>query len=121
MSAKTVPLTLALLLAAAAHAPAADADRQVLAARARDVLRAHCYRCHGQDGSVEGAMNYVADLPKPVARTKGVPRDPPPMRPPPEGGPPRAPRAAPASSAASTTAPCRRPTRSPGRLPKISR
>jgi mono/diheme cytochrome c family protein len=73
MSARTIPLTLALLLAAAVQAPAADADKQVLAAKAQAVLKAHCYRCHGQDGSVEGAMNYVADLAKLVARKKVVP------------------------------------------------
>src|SRR5947209_7166979 len=76
MSAKTLPLTLGLLLAAATYAPAADADRQVLVAKAQAVLKVHCYRCHGQDGSVEGAMNYVADLPKLVARKKVVPGDP---------------------------------------------
>lgn len=75
MSAKALPLTLALLLAAP-HASAADADKQVLAAKARDILKTHCYRCHGQDGSVEGAMNYVADLAKLVARKKVVPGDP---------------------------------------------
>ena len=61
MPAKLAAITLGLLLAAP-HAAAADPDKQVLAARARDVLKAHCYRCHGQEGSVEGAMNYVADL-----------------------------------------------------------
>src|SRR5262249_22576740 len=33
------------------------------------------YRCHGQDGSVEGSMNYVTDLAKLVARKKVVPND----------------------------------------------
>src|SRR5438477_3814591 len=75
MPAKFAAITLGLLLAAP-HAAAADPDKQVLAARAREVLKAHCYRCHGQDGSVEGAMNYVADLPKLVARKKVVPGDP---------------------------------------------
>src|SRR5437588_274132 len=63
MPAKFAAITLGLLLAAP-HAAAADPDKQVLAARAREVLKAHCYRSHGQEGSVEGAMNYVADLPK---------------------------------------------------------
>jgi cytochrome c553 len=36
----------------------------------------HCARCHGQDGSVEGSLNYVADLTKLVARKKVVPNDP---------------------------------------------
>ena len=57
-------------------ARAADPDKAALAAKARTVLQTYCYRCHGKDGSVEGAMNYVADLPKLVARKKVVPGDP---------------------------------------------
>lgn len=30
-----------------------------LAAQAQQVLRNHCYRCHGQDGVAEGGFNYV--------------------------------------------------------------
>jgi WD40 repeat protein/mono/diheme cytochrome c family protein len=62
------------LIALAAPARAADDPKQ-LAQQARAVLKAHCYRCHGQDGSVEGAMNYVTDLAKLVARKKVVPND----------------------------------------------
>ena len=40
-------------------------DRQVQA-----ILTRHCARCHGQDGSVEGGFNFVADLPKLLARGK---------------------------------------------------
>jgi WD40 repeat protein/mono/diheme cytochrome c family protein len=71
-----------LLLAAGALAGtstslhAADPDKTALAAKAKAVLQTHCYRCHGKDGSVEGAMNYVADLAKLVARKKVVPGDP---------------------------------------------
>ncbi|MDY3563641.1 WD40 repeat domain-containing protein [Gemmata sp. JC673] len=54
---------------------AAD-DAKPLAQRAAAVLKTHCYRCHGQDGSVEGAVNYVTDLSKLVARKKVVPNDP---------------------------------------------
>ena len=63
-------LALGVLLAAATSAPAADKE---LAAKAQAVLKTHCYRCHGQDGSVEGALNYVADLGKLVARKKVIP------------------------------------------------
>ena len=73
MSAKF--LTAIVLLAIASPASAAD-DPQQLAAGARAVFKAHCYRCHGQDGAVEGGLNYVADLGKLVARKKVVPNDP---------------------------------------------
>lgn len=63
-------LALGVLLAAAHPAPAADKE---LAAKAHAILKTHCYRCHGQDGSVEGALNYVADLGKLVARKKVIP------------------------------------------------
>jgi hypothetical protein len=50
----------------------ADAD---LAQQAHAVLKAHCYRCHGQDGSVEGGMNFVLDVKTLTARKKVVPGD----------------------------------------------
>lgn len=54
----------------------ASAQDATLTAKARQVLKANCYRCHGQDGSIEGAMNYVADPAKLVARKKVVPGNP---------------------------------------------
>ncbi|HEX5268976.1 MAG TPA: c-type cytochrome domain-containing protein, partial [Gemmataceae bacterium] len=64
------PALLALLIAASA----ATADPPpALAARARDILKANCYRCHGQDGAVEGGFNYVLDRDKLVAARKVVP------------------------------------------------
>jgi WD40 repeat protein/mono/diheme cytochrome c family protein len=51
----------------------ADPD---LARKARRVFEANCHRCHGQDGAVEGGMNYVTDLGKLVARKKVVPGNP---------------------------------------------
>lgn len=63
------------LFGSAATTGAAD-DAKQLAQQAKAVLKTHCYRCHGQDGSVEGAVNYVTDLPKLVARKKVVPGDP---------------------------------------------
>src|ERR1044072_6199787 len=71
---RTALLTPLALLALAAPARAADDPKQ-LAQQAQTVLKTHCYRCHGQDGSVEGAMNYVTDLTKLVARKKVVPSD----------------------------------------------
>src|SRR5262245_42552186 len=65
------PLAAAFALFAA-PALAADDPKQ-LAADAQAVFKTHCYRCHGQDGSVEGGFNYVADLAKLAARKKVVP------------------------------------------------
>ena len=64
---------LAFLLAASA-APADPPPG--LAAKAREVLKANCYRCHGQDGAVEGGFNYVLDRDKLVAARKIVPGKP---------------------------------------------
>ncbi len=70
---------LAVLLALAANAVhAADQPgqkQQQLAQQAQTVLKTHCYRCHGQDGSVEGSVNYITDLAKLVARKKVLPHD----------------------------------------------
>ena len=65
---------LPIVVAFAAPLAAADAPPP-LPQRAQTVLRAHCYRCHGEGGSVEGAMNYVTDLGKLVARKQVVPGD----------------------------------------------
>jgi mono/diheme cytochrome c family protein len=70
MHARSLPLVAVALLAA----PAAGQDP--LAEKARAVLKAHCVRCHGQDGAVEGGLNYVADLGKLVGRKKVVPGSP---------------------------------------------
>jgi WD40 repeat protein/mono/diheme cytochrome c family protein len=59
----------------APSARAAD-DPKDLAAKAQAVFKAYCYRCHGQDGAIEGGLNYVADLGKLVARKKVVPGNP---------------------------------------------
>src|SRR5215213_9502268 len=71
---RTALLTPLALLALASPARAADDPKQ-LARQAQTVLKTHCYRCHGQDGSIEGSMNYVTDLAKLVARKKVVPND----------------------------------------------
>ncbi|MBL8796921.1 MAG: WD40 repeat domain-containing protein [Planctomycetia bacterium] len=67
-------LSLPLLLSASV-ATAAD-DNAVLAQKAQAVLKTHCYRCHGQDGVVEGGMNYMLDLDKLVQRKKVTPGNP---------------------------------------------
>ena len=76
---RTTLLASFALLAFGSVARAADEpdakQQQQLAQQAQTVLKAHCYRCHGQDGSVEGSMNYVTDLAKLVGRKKVVPND----------------------------------------------
>jgi tetratricopeptide (TPR) repeat protein len=54
---------------------AAEPDGAALARQAHDILKAHCYRCHGQDGAVEGGMNYVLDFKTLVVRKKVIPGD----------------------------------------------
>ena len=45
-----------------------------LAKKAHDILKANCYRCHGQDGAVEGGFNYVLDFKTLVDAQEGRPR-----------------------------------------------
>ena len=52
---------------------AAEAGPAALSTKALAILKANCYRCHGQDGAVEGGMNYILDRDKLVARKKIVP------------------------------------------------
>ena len=65
----------ALLLAPLA-ARAAEPDAADLARKAQAILKANCYRCHGQEGAVEGGMNYILDLERLVLRKKVVPGQP---------------------------------------------
>lgn len=68
---------LVLLLAAplpAAAPPVASTEQ--LADRAAAVLRTHCHRCHGKDGSVEGGFNYLLDTARLVQRRKVLPGQP---------------------------------------------
>ncbi|HEX3147821.1 MAG TPA: c-type cytochrome domain-containing protein [Gemmataceae bacterium] len=53
--------------------PTFAAEPNALAKKAQDVLKTHCYRCHGAEGNVEGGMNYIADLDRLVVRKKVVP------------------------------------------------
>ncbi len=64
------------VLALAAPAFAAAPATPGLAPRALAVLEAHCHKCHGKDGSVEGGLNFILDREKLVARRKIVPGDP---------------------------------------------
>ena len=71
MSAKTLLLALGCLLALSGLASADE--KQELTAKVQAVFKAHCYRCHGQNGAIEGGMNYIGDLSKLVARKKILP------------------------------------------------
>jgi hypothetical protein len=67
----------------AAHTPVPTANAALappignvsdLAANVEKVLRANCYRCHGEDGSSEGGFNFVLNLEK-LARTVVKPKN----------------------------------------------
>ena len=64
-------LSAIVLIAVASGAGADD-----LSAKAQQVLTAHCYRCHGQDGSIEGGFNFVLDTAKLTDRKKLIPGKP---------------------------------------------
>src|SRR5271156_494357 len=55
---------------------AAEDPKVELAKKAQAVLKAHCYKCHGEAGAVEGCMNYISDLDRIVVRKKVVPGKP---------------------------------------------
>jgi hypothetical protein len=50
-------------------------DRISVARKAHDILKASCYRCHGENGTAEGGFNFVLDRDKLVARRKLLPGD----------------------------------------------
>ncbi len=75
MPANILPLAATLVLIGAGPTFSADDPKQ-LAGQAQTILKTHCYRCHGQDGAIEGGMNYGTDLAKLVARKKVIPGDP---------------------------------------------
>jgi mono/diheme cytochrome c family protein len=68
-----LPLILLGCALAAGSLQAADAD---LAVKATAVLNTNCRRCHGQDGTAEGGMNFISDTAKLVARKKIIPGQP---------------------------------------------
>ena len=79
MFAKKFPLAVAFALfgTGGSHPPLAKADdAKELASKAQAALKTHCYRCHGQDGAIEGGVNYITDLGKLVGRKKVIPNEP---------------------------------------------
>jgi mono/diheme cytochrome c family protein len=71
---------LALLLPVVLYFQAPDAsaqdDKTALARKAQEILKTSCYRCHGEDGAVEGGFNYALDFKQLVAKKKVVPGKP---------------------------------------------
>jgi tetratricopeptide (TPR) repeat protein len=59
-----------------AAAVAGEPESAALAARAQEILKANCHRCHGQDGANEGGFNYILDTRKLVSRKQVVPGEP---------------------------------------------
>jgi hypothetical protein len=51
-------------------------EAEQLAREVRARLTTYCYRCHGQDGAIEGGFNYLLDREQLVARRKIVPGQP---------------------------------------------
>src|SRR5260370_42021576 len=60
-------------LAVAATPLRADESPADLSKKALEVLNTHCHRCHGQEGAVEGGMNYILDRDKLLVRKKVIP------------------------------------------------
>jgi formylglycine-generating enzyme required for sulfatase activity len=56
-----------------ANRAAAQGDKAALARKAQAIFKANCYKCHGQDGTVEGGLNYMLDLKALVSRKKVIP------------------------------------------------
>jgi hypothetical protein len=56
-----------------AASASAGPEQTELARKAQAILKTNCHRCHGQDGAVEGGMNYILDRDKLIARKKIVP------------------------------------------------
>jgi hypothetical protein len=66
---------LAWLVIVCTLAPAARAD-DPLGSRALNILKSHCYRCHGKDGSAKGKFGYALERDELVTRGKVVPGKP---------------------------------------------
>jgi hypothetical protein len=62
-----------LCLAVSGRRLPAGSEPTELAHKAQAILKANCHRCHGQEGAVEGGLNYILDRDKLVARKKVMP------------------------------------------------
>jgi hypothetical protein len=54
----------------------AEPEKEELARQVRDKLAMYCYRCHGENGAVEGGFNYLMDRDQLVAHKKIRPEQP---------------------------------------------
>src|SRR5262245_22145017 len=75
MTPRSAYSAVALVVALTSRTSAVE-ESPALAAKVHAVLKANCYRCHGQEGAVEGGMNYILDFEKLVQRKKVVPGSP---------------------------------------------
>jgi mono/diheme cytochrome c family protein len=69
---RTWMLTFAAVAVLSGQCEAAESNAGVMAAKAQAVLQTHCHRCHGENGAVEGGMNYILNRDKLVAKNKIV-------------------------------------------------
>src|SRR5262245_19361772 len=76
MKFRTLALSSTVLSLTVTLAPLRAREESELAKKAQAVLRANCYRCHGQEGAVEGGMNFILDFDKLVQRKKVIPGSP---------------------------------------------
>jgi serine/threonine protein kinase len=56
--------------------PVVVEPKEQLAKRAQEMLATYCYRCHGENGNIEGGLNYLMDSQKLIDRRKVVPGQP---------------------------------------------
>ena len=68
--------TLVFLVACSVSGSPALARTTVDWRKAQAVLKTHCHRCHGKDGTDKGGFHYVLDRDKLLARNKVVPGKP---------------------------------------------
>jgi len=68
-----IAVVLGAWVAAASRTEAQEAAQAGTAGEARAILKNACYRCHGEDGTVEGGFSYVLDRGQLVARKQIVP------------------------------------------------
>ncbi|MCS6977981.1 MAG: WD40 repeat domain-containing protein [Gemmatales bacterium] len=70
MFSAAIVLSLSVLLPG--QLPQTQPDRETKAERALDVLRSHCYRCHGEKGSAKGGMGYILDRERLISSGKVI-------------------------------------------------
>ncbi len=68
-----LPLAVSLIVTVCTDRPAHGADNTALARKVKAILRANCYKCHGENGTNEGGFNYLLDRGQLVSRNKVVP------------------------------------------------